>query len=572
MADDKQQGRKRRKRKKRKSTPQELEQRALRKDVRAVFSDAGFKKVLSVSDKEFKFKDRKGDFDDIFVYKNVIVLAEYTCSSESNVSDHLLKKKVLFDLINSDQQAFLEMLETTFPTFADARDTIYSDQDCRIKILYCSRHNLLNEHKIHLPEVVFFDYPILRYFKIVTAAVKRSSIYEFLHFIGLSCKDIGFNASSKKDATGFVLPESYSSFPKGYKVVTFYIDAGSLLERAYVLRSDGWSDAFGTYQRMIVPAKIASMRKYLNSERRVFVNNVIATLPSGTKILDDKGDTVQPTALTQIQSATIQIPRGFNTVGLVDGQHRVFSYHEGGEYEEVIAQLRQKQNLLVTGIIYPIKATELDRMKFEARLFLEINSTQSNAKSDLKQAIGLVLKPFSSESIAKAVIHKMNCRSPLEGCFEEYFFEKDKVKTMSIVSYGLKPLVKLSGNDSFYSIWDDPQKSNLLKEDDRPLLEKYIDYCSSQICIFMSAVKASISPSHWTTDKKCKEKILTTSVINGLVICLRLLIQNNMISDFAGYKRSLAKLSSFNFSQYKSSQYAAMARDLYSNFFETKDG
>ncbi|OYW74263.1 MAG: hypothetical protein B7Z37_18585 [Verrucomicrobia bacterium 12-59-8] len=164
----------------------------------------------------------------------------------------------------------------------------------------------------------------------------------------------------------------------------------------------------------------------------------------------------------------------------------------------------------------------------------------------------------------------MNSRSPLEGCFEEYFFEKDKVKTMSIVSYGLKPLVKLSGNDSFYSVWSDSEKSDLLKEDDRPLLEKYIDYCSGQICIFMSAVKASMSSSHWTSDKKCKERILTTSIINGLVICLRLLIQNNMITDFAGYKRSLGKLSSFNFSQYKSSQYAAMARDLYATYFETK--
>lgn len=250
--------------KKRKATPQEIEQRAFRKEVRAVFNNSGFTKVLSVSDKEFEFKGRKGDFDDIFLYKNVVVLAEYTCSSESNVGDHLLKKKVLFDLILKHTEIFLDLLDGTFPTFSDVRDALYSNQDCVIKILYASRHNIANTHKAHLPDVVFFDYPIIRYFKIVAGAVKKSAIYELLHFTRLNSSDVGFDAGSTKTVDGFVLPESYSSFPSGYKVVTFYIDAGSLLERSYVLRSDGWRDAFGTYQRMIVPSKIGGMRKYLD--------------------------------------------------------------------------------------------------------------------------------------------------------------------------------------------------------------------------------------------------------------------------------------------------------------------
>ena len=556
-------------RKKQKISAQELEQRNLRNDARAVFTTAGFNRIPLVSDKEFEFKNRKGDFDDIFIYKNIIVLAEYTCCSEANISTHLLKKKVLFDLISNDEASFLELMESKFPAFLEAREKVFTHSDCVIKILYCSRHNVAVEHKDQLSKVVFFDYPILRYFKIVTKAVKHSSVFELLHFLGLTCQDVGFDkGSAKKDADGFVLPESYSSFPKGYKVVTFYIDAGSLLERAYVLRSDGWRDTYDTYQRMIVPAKISKMRKYLNTERRVFVNNIIATLPPDTKILDSNGDTVKPESLNRIQSAQIQIPKGFNTVGLVDGQHRVFSYHEGGEYEEVIAQLRQKQNLLVTGIIYPQTTNELDRTKFEARLFLEINSTQSNAKSDLKQSIGMVLRPFSSESIAKAVISKMNSRHPTDGFFEEHFFDKEKVKTTSIVSYGLKPIVKTGGNDSFYSQWSSQNKHRLLQEDDRAVLDEYIDYCTTEICIFLSAIKASIPSEWWTTDKQVKKKVLTTSVINGLIICLRFLIENNQITDFEGYKKRLGNLVNFNFSGYKSSQYASMARDMYNSYFK----
>lgn len=556
-----------RKAKRRKATPQEVEQRLLRKDVRTVFSQSGFNKVASVSDKEFEFKARKGDLDDVFVYKNIVVLAEYTCSSESNISTHLLKKKVLFDLITEAPVEFIRLFRTQFSTFADCLDETYAESDCEIRILYCSKNGVTAEHKVHLGQVIFFDYHILQYFKVVCNAVKKSSVYELLHFLRLTCEDIKFDLqSSKKDVDGFVLPESYSSFPVGYKVITFYIDAGSLLERSYVLRSDGWRDSFGTYQRMIVPGKVNAMRRYLNNERRVFINNIIATLPHDTKILDGKSNTISPATLTKVQRAKIQIPSGFNTVGLVDGQHRVFSYYEGGDYEDIINQLRRKQNLLVTGIIYPEEASELDRMKFEAKLFLEINSTQSNAKSDLKQVIGMVLKPFSSESVAKAVIHKLNCRSPLESCFEEHFFEKGRVKTTSIVSYGLKPLVKTSGNDCFFRWWPNPNKEKLLKEDNLGLLEEYIDYCTTGICVFMNAVKASIKPEQWTTNKNIKDKMLTTSVINGLVICLRFLISENKPASFEEYKQKLRGLDRFKFSKYKSSQYAAMARDIFSEF------
>jgi DNA modification methylase len=63
-------------------------------------------------------------------------------------------------------------------------------------------------------------------------------------------------------------------------------------------------------------------------------------------------------------------------VGIIDGQHRVFCYHEGSDVlEPKIAILRKRQHLLVTGIIYPSGIKEQARLEFEARLFLEINDT-----------------------------------------------------------------------------------------------------------------------------------------------------------------------------------------------------
>ncbi len=562
-----------RKRKKRKkATPQELEQRSHRSDIRAVFRNAGFEKVIGVSDKEFTFNGATSDFDDVFIYENILVFTEYTTTQSSGISGHLKPKKIVYDTIFKNKSNFVEFYEKTFPKFEEARDDFFDHDQCEVIILYCSKNSVNPKYKVLIPNIFYFDYPVVKYFKSVSDAVKKSSRFELFSFLGLTNDKIGkaslTTAKPSDNYNGSVLPHSHSNFDKGYKVVSFYIDPQSLLKRSYVLRKDGWRDEGGLYQRMISKGKISSIRKYLNSKERVFINNIIVTLPSTTKLVDGSLNTVNPNKLTKTEPVIIQIPNGFNIIGLIDGQHRVFSYHEGGEFDLKIQKLSEKQNLLVTGIIYPSNVKDIDKTKFEANLFLEINSTQVNTKSDLKQAIGLLLKPFSSESIAKATINSLNNSSgPLEDKFERHFYDKGKIKTTSIVSYGLKPIIKLSGIDSFYSIWDNTNKKDLLNEDDVNLLNDYTDYCSSEINQFLIAVKIKINKNKWTTDKDVKGKVLTTTAINGFIICLRKIIENGKLGDQKFYESKLSKINTFDFSKYKSSQYGQMGRDLYDNFF-----
>jgi DGQHR domain-containing protein len=558
--------------KRKKATPQEIEQRNHRSDIRAVFRNAGFEKVVGVSDKEFTFNEATSDFDDVFIYENILVFTEYTTTQSSGISGHLKPKKIVYDTILNNTSDFIEFYENTFPIFKEARDDFFDYNQCEIIILYCSKNSINPKYKTQIPNIFYFDYPVVRYFKSVSDAIKKSSRFEIFIFLGLTNDKIGkaslTTGISKDDYKGSVLPHSHSNFEKGYKVVSFYIDPQSLLKRSYVLRKDGWRDQGGLYQRMISKAKINSIRKYLNSKERVFINNIIVTLPSTTKLVDSKSNTVNPDKLTKTEPVIIQIPNGFNVIGLIDGQHRVFSYHEGGEFDLKIQKLSEKQNLLVTGIIYPANIKDIDKTKFEANLFLEINSTQVKTKSDLKQAIGLLLKPFSSESIAKATINRLNNSSgPLEDQFERHFYDSGKIKTTSIVSYGLKPIIKLSGIDSFYSIWNNTDKKDLLNEDNVNLLNDYIDYCSYEINQFLIAIKIKINNSKWTTKKDEKSKVLSTTAINGFIICLRKIIENGKIGDQKFYENKLSEINTFDFSKYKSSQYGQMGRDFYDKFF-----
>ena len=130
---------------------------------------------------------------------------------------------------------------------------------------------------------------------------------------------------------------------------------------------------------MLIKEKIKGMRKYLASEKRAFVNNVIVSLPRDTRLLDDKGQTISPSRITRTTPVTISLPQRFDSIGLIDGQHRVFAYHEGNDDAEPIIKLKRvKQQLLVTGIVFPNAIDDLAKAEFEARLFLEINDKIAN--------------------------------------------------------------------------------------------------------------------------------------------------------------------------------------------------
>jgi hypothetical protein len=87
---------------------------------------------------------------------------------------------------------------------------------------------------------------------------------------------------------------------------------------------------------------------------------------------------------------------------------------------------------------------------------------------------------------------------------------------------------------------------------------------------FIGAIKSNMSADRWTADQKIKGRMLTTTILNGFIVCLRLLVQNKKLHSFEWYKAKLnpAALSKFPFSNYKSSQYGSLGQDMYKEFFE----
>lgn len=586
------------KKKVQKLTPEQKNQNKLKRtqenEIRTIFKNLGFIRLPNIDGKQIHYKDRTSEMDDIFICENVILITEYTVSE--NPGNHIKNKSFFYNKVLKNEKEFIEFLlnEPKLNSFKkyynENVETSYTLNQLRLRILYCSRYNVAEEHKNIAKGVYFFDYDLVQYFKLLCKVIKKTGKYEFCDYIQLPFDEFGENIlksdnSQKNKYLGHILPEEKSSFKEGYKIVSFYIDAESLMRRAYVLRQEGWrkKENIGYYQRMIEGSKISSMRKYLSEKKRVFINNIISTISeSKIKLYDEDGNQLQidengqfvNSSKTRVTPAQIEINDECNIIGIIDGQHRTYAYHEGDDsYEEKIKSLRKIQNLLVTGIIFPKNENQSTRLKFEANLFLEINSNQTNVKSKLKQEIELMIRPFSNIAIGKRILIKLNESGPFENLIEQYSFEKGKLKTASIVSFGLRPLIKLDNektHDSLFYIWDRNDKEKLKDKniENFDLLDEYINYSVQRIRDLFIAVKNNLDKDQWSLySHKTQKGILNVTFFNGFLNVLRLLIENKKLNQYSEYSKKLEGFNKFPFKNYKSSQYRKMGEDIYKKYF-----
>ena len=220
-----------------KLSPEEVKANKLKSEhknfARTIFRQAGFARLASATDKEFTFSGVTSDFDDIFLSENVLVVCEYTTSDESHVSTHLKKKSFVYAAIAADPAIFVSFVKTNFPEVAVDFSPKYADLHYQVRMVYASRYPIKLETKSLVSGVHYLDYNVLRYFASVVSTVKLSSRSELLDFLNVepsqyAAAAVATSSSQGGSYSGSVLPETYSHFPPGYKIVSFYVDAGAL--------------------------------------------------------------------------------------------------------------------------------------------------------------------------------------------------------------------------------------------------------------------------------------------------------------------------------------------------------
>lgn len=548
--------------------------------IENIFINSGFIS-MPVEGKQFDIGSRpRCELDHCFVSQNIIIICEQTTGEKS--SDHLLKKQETSNEItrsSENKKHFIDYLSSNFPDKIDTSS--FNISRWKIFYLYFSRLKIdyTPEDFARYDKLRFIDNPTYMYLTNMSKVIKKSFLYEILRFLNIETPDYGSISAGggiplpTRDVS-IIYPNDVTGMNDGVGIVSFMMSPNELIKSSYVLRKDNWQEKIGLYQRLITEPRIKNIRKFILSTKRTFFNNIIVGLPSDIVIYDEEDKPITIESLDRYQNCKMRLSEGFNTMSIIDGQHRVYAYYENNildEEEKEVQKLRSKLNLLVTGIVFPPEWTEFQKRSFQSDIFLQINRNAKNVSKDVLLHIESTKEPFSSFSIARNILEKMNKLEPFKEMFELSLVEKSRIKVASIIQFALGFLVnpKYEAN-GLYKSWIISKNYDVKRKiTDEAGLSEYTKYCASSLCMYFNAIKSTYR-QFWDDNKSHILKVIS---INGFIIAFHDSLRiTDTVMDFDYYK-TIYQDTRIDFSKgifpYSGSKYSQFAKEMINPSFVT---
>lgn len=533
---------------------------AFRKKIRTIFISTGFTYINTV-DKHFLIGHRDTEVDAVFLYENILLVCEDTTSAEAD-TDHIRRKNEEFQTIHDNFSEFIEWLCVTFQGF-EPQLRNYSSDRYRVFNLYIAQNDLkLSADQLtRYSNIRFIEPQTLCYFDHIAQCIKLSARLEIFRYLGVKKEQVGRASSdsgSKSISAPIIYPKDTTGQMKGVRVVSFMISAELLMSTCYVLRKDNWEDSIWLYQRLIDKKKIRDIRKFLATKEVSFFNNIIVGLPDSVRFKDKAQNTTSIDKIGDFEPCELVISEEWNSICVIDGQHRIFAHYVGPEtdkQESKIAQLRAQLHLLVTGLVFPPEMPPIQRAQIQSEIFLEINSKSTPVSAEVITHIEMIRNPYSDIGLARRVIELLNKEGVFQGKFQLSSVEESKIKVASIIKFALRYLVTISpaeNHTSLYTLWNGDKDAFISKNENA--LNDYLSFCTKNLRTYFGAVK-----KHFLVDwNNLDSKLLSVISLNGFIIAYTRQLKSNGVRDFNFYDAALERLeidfSKQNFG-FTSSQY-----------------
>ncbi|WP_446430165.1 DGQHR domain-containing protein [Leucobacter sp. 1207-22] len=544
--------------------------RRFARSIKTVFTNMGFTYV-PVEGKEARFANKTGELDAVFVYENILLIVEDTTTK--NVFEHAKNKKLLAEQILGSKGAFIDWLRKEFPEHETALNA-YTPSRFKVFFLYIPLldFNRGEEDLALLHPMTLVPPKALSYFEKLAKTIQHSAKTDLWRFLGLTSRDIGATNSTsdtKLIDTAIISPDESTGFSNGVRLVSFMISADVLLRNSYVLRKDNWGYSKDLYQRLIDDGRLRKIREYVATEGAAFLNNIIIGLPSGVMFQNSDKVLIPLEEAQDYGAYRMMIPDEFNSLCIIDGQHRVFAHYEGTDkLEPKVAAVRSKVHLLATGLVFPDGMSDHEKLKLQSSIFLDINSNTKPVAPDVLLAIQSLREPRADDAVARQVLERLNDMSAFKAMFQLSQMDQAPIKIASIVKFALRYLVDINSKSGLFAIWakEDPSREKLRTEDDLSLLGNYVDYCAGVLNLYFNALKVHHNEA-WADPNS---KITSTTAINGMIIAFRRSLPALGVLPFDMYKQ-LAGEWNIDFAKgvfpYSSSQYARFSQDVLRDMF-----
>lgn len=474
------------------------------------------------------------DIDVLGVRNNIVILAE--CVGNEPIGAKTKDFNSESSIIEEKLDAFIEALKKTNPSFYDICNQTFDElkDEIVIKKLVVSstKEDVSEDRKTWKDRLFIWGKEDFEYFRVVSDTTYDHCKFEIFNSLGIKPSEIVDKKHKKPTTISYI---ATGEEDKEKFVITFPVPVQDMLERSFVLRYA--FDPEAGFQRLLDKRKLRKMRAYLLKEMKSYPNSIIVVLNQDVVLKRFSLDQFSTAVSEDIKELgkkslfLVTVPDRYDAFTVIDGQHRLFSFaqdkyheyeaHNADEVSELkkedatLSKLARQMQLVVTAIHFKSRNGKIE--DFKARLFSEINTTQTRIRPEDIIALTARLDPQNPVSKAYTLLEKLNDKGPLLGMIKVRFWQEDRIKIATLVRYsGIKDIFneKSKTHEIYYSIFEKQTK-----------VANYADFCSLLIENYIFALKEALKAKHKEWDKMWKdvglqEYYVTSAVAIGALIRL----------------------------------------------------
>lgn len=474
-----------------------------------LFKKLGIKNCYWPKRKSIEIEGKDVEIDGIAIYKNLIFLLGATLQNEKNSRAELKKffknSQPLCENKNSKKlKEYLQKIGVKKRISIDS-STIYKKifWAPELNRKYAGKKNKEAKHEKCWNDDMF------NYFKNLGKCIGEYGKYELFGFFDIEPAEIDENLQigGENHAEAILLDKK-----KNFSLYICRIKPSFLVKVMHVLRKDGWS--IESYQRVLNDKKLSDIAAGLKKMRGKFVifpTNIVASFIGGSRSFEHKKDNY----------GKLLFPKKFNSVSVIDGQHRLYS---------LIKLNRRIKKIEAFGyiIVFDERIKEQDIVKQQAKTFVDINEKQTPVSKDVIYPIAWnILDRRDTESFCSKLLIDLEEKGILKDKIKLKYYQKNPITIVSIVRYGLKKLINFETDKKgiIYLLCDTRVHKQIKKGN-------FSNYLKINFRIFDIYFKTLFN---YFGSRKGKEltipnELLRSTIINGFIRSLEdILIKNESV-------------------------------------------
>jgi DGQHR domain-containing protein len=391
---------------------------------------------------KIKLRDKTTDceIDAIAIYNNILILIEIKDGVNEKIkkqienyfkdlrdfdTNRIYDLEIVISKKDKENDNKIKAAEKDLNDLKNRMSNISNDYDIHIrKLAFMPNYDKLDYKKIqnyHINEKYTIDKRLYQYFISISDTINKKYMkHDFFNFIRIRKRDLKERSYTIDE--DLATTDSYQAIKMELIKNKMYMFTTSIRPNKIIDFITVWSMAKKysklSFQRMISRKRLKNINKNYLKDNETFPNNIIIFL--NPDYYNDMSKFYKKS------KKTIHFLDEFNSLIIIDGQHRFFSFISG-----------DKNNEILLSFIYIKNADGF--FNIVADTFFQINDNQKGIDPNLSFSLKAKIRPTSDESFWFNVFEKLD----KSGFFKEkYSFDESiyrsskKLSAYSLIKYG----------------------------------------------------------------------------------------------------------------------------------------